>query len=152
MKDDHRQETIDELKAALAELESGDGLERFVEGHGIQSRFFAFAWSEPALRIDFRLPCARVLSDEETQAEDAAAAGAAIRMAILLLVASAGDKLLADDEASLSVTADEGGWNYETRSPDGEIVDSGDDWEPLVARLKTRLADDADAPVSIIWP
>jgi hypothetical protein len=36
------EETIEELRAALAELESGEGLLRFVEGHGLQSRVFAF--------------------------------------------------------------------------------------------------------------
>ena len=33
-----QEETINELKAALAELESDEGLEMFVEGHGLQSR------------------------------------------------------------------------------------------------------------------
>ena len=58
--------------AALAELESGEGLARFVEGHGLQSRFFSFAWESEGLTIDFNLPCERVLADEEDQALDAA--------------------------------------------------------------------------------
>ena len=66
--------------------------------------------------------------------------------------ASGEGRLLAEGEARLSVTADENGCRYETRAPDGEAVDSGEDWAPLVARLKTALPDDADAPVSIIWP
>lgn len=70
-----RQETINELKAALAELESENGLERFLDGHGLQSRVFAFAWNEERLAIDIRLPYARVLEDEETQAADAAMVG-----------------------------------------------------------------------------
>lgn len=153
MEDTVRQATIGELKAALAELESEDGLERFVEGHGLQSRVFAFSWSEPELEIDFRMPYARVLSDKEAQAADAAAVGAAIRLAILLLLAAPGrGGLLAEGEARLSVTGDGDGGRYETQAPDGTPVDSGDGWDPLVARLKAALPDDADAPVSIIWP
>ena len=87
------EETIEELRAALAELESGEGLSRFVEGHGLQSRFFAFSWKSEGLSIDFNLPCGRVLSDEEEQALDAARVGAALRMAILLLTAADGGKL-----------------------------------------------------------
>ena len=40
-----REESIAELKAALEELESGEGLSRFVGGHGLMSRMFAFSWS-----------------------------------------------------------------------------------------------------------
>ena len=97
------EETIEELRAALAELESGEGLSRFVEGHGLQSRFFAFSWKSEGLSIDFNLPCGRVLSDEEEQALDAARVGAALRMAILLLTAADGGKLLFEGEALLSV-------------------------------------------------
>ena len=75
MKDEATAETVGELRAAIAELESEDGLERFVEGHGLQSRYFAFKWDSARLAIDFRLPYARVLSDEEVQAEDAAGVG-----------------------------------------------------------------------------
>ena len=106
------EETIEELRAALAELESGEGLSRFVEGHGLQSRFFAFSWKSEGLSIDFNLPCGRVLSDEEEQALDAARVGAALRMAILLLTAADGGKLLFEGEASLSVAADEDGARY----------------------------------------
>ena len=67
MEDDKLDETIEELKAALAELESEDGLERFVGGHGLQSRFFAFEWRGERLEIDFDLPYARVLSGEGVQ-------------------------------------------------------------------------------------
>ena len=42
MESTKQEETINELKAALAELESDEGLEMFVEGHGLQSRYFAF--------------------------------------------------------------------------------------------------------------
>ena len=60
-----RAEAAEELKAAFAELESGEGLTRFVGGHGIQSRVFEFAWSDPALEIDFRLPWGLALDEEE---------------------------------------------------------------------------------------
>ncbi len=74
-----------ELKAALEELESGEGLSRFVGGHGLMSRMFKFSRSEPTLEIDFRLPYARVLMDEESQNADEAENSMAARMATLLL-------------------------------------------------------------------
>ena len=150
MKDFQREDTIDELRTALAELESDDGLERFVEGHGLQSRIFAFTWSEPSLDIDIRLPYARVLSDEDEQQIDAARVGAALRMAILLLTVAAEGKLLADGEARISVEADEDGARYFIFSPDDETLDSGEDWDALVARLDAALPD--GAAVQIIWP
>ena len=143
-------ETIEELRAALAELDSGEGLGRFVEGHGLQSRFFAFTWESEGLAIEFRLPYARVLSDEDDQSLDAARVGAAIRMAILLLAVSAEGKLLAEGETRISVEADEDGARYSIFGPDGETIDAGDEWDPLVARLDAALPD-ADA-VQVIWP
>ena len=80
-----RAEAAEELRAAFAELESDEGLTRFVGGHGIQSRVFEFEWSDPALEISFRIPYARVLSDEVSQKEDEEEVGAAIRMAIRIL-------------------------------------------------------------------
>ena len=144
------EETIEELRAALAELESGEGLSRFVEGHGLQSRVFAFSWESEGLSIDFELPCERVLSDEEDQALDAARVGAALRMAILLLSVAAEGKLLAEGEARISVSADEDGARYAIVGPDGEEIDAGEDWDPLVARLDAALPDGDD--VQIIWP
>ena len=144
------EETIEELRAALAELESGEGLSRFVEGHGLQSRVFAFSWESEGLSIDFELPCERVLSDEEDQALDAARVGAALRMAILLLSVAAEGKLLAEGEARISVSADEDGARYAVVGPDGEEIDAGEDWDPLVARLDAALPDGDD--VQIIWP
>ena len=144
------EETIEELRAALAELESGEGLSRFVEGHGLQSRVFAFSWESEGLSIDFELPCERVLSDEEDQALDAARIGAALRMAILLLSVAAEGKLLAEGEARISVAADEDGARYAVVGPDGEEIDAGEDWDPLVARLDAALPDGDD--VQIIWP
>ena len=152
MEDDKLDETIEELKAALAELESEDGLERFVGGHGLQSRFFAFEWRGERLEIDFDLPYARVLSGEGVQTEDDANIGAAIRLAILLLVADREGRLLSDGEATLSVFADDQGMGYVISDSEGEILDSGDDWEPLVARLGATVADDDGGGLQIIWP
>ena len=81
-----RAEAVEELRAAFNELKSGEGLTRLVGGHGVQSRVFEFEWSEPALGISFRMPYARVLSDEASQKDDDEEIGAAIRMAILLLM------------------------------------------------------------------
>lgn len=114
------EETIEELRAALAELESGEGLSRFVEGHGLQSRFFAFSWKSEGLSIDFNLPCGRVLLDEEEQALDAARVGAALRMAILLLTAADGGKLYNRLVA----------------------MESGKERDDYIASLRARLAED----------
>ena len=146
-----QEETINELKAALAELESDEGLEMFVEGHGLQSRYFAFSWQSEGLEIEYNLPYARVLSDEDTQKLDASRIGAAIRLAILLLATSSSGALLHDGEASLSVTADDTGASYSIVGSDGEVVDSSDEWEPLIARLEADLPNVGDN-VQIIWP
>ena len=151
MESTKQEETIVELKAALAELESDEGLEMFVEGHGLQSRYFAFSWQSGELEIDYNLPYARVLSDEDAQKLDAARIGAAIRLAILLLASSSSGALLHDGETTLSVTADETGASYSIVDSDGEEVDSGEEWEPLIARLETDLPAAAD-DVQIIWP
>ena len=151
MESTKQEETINELKAALAELESDDGLEMFVEGHGLQSRYFAFSWQSEGLEIEYNLPYARVLSDEDTQKLDAARIGAAIRLAILLLASSSSGALLHDGEASLSVTADDTGASYSIFGSDGEVVDSSDEWEPLIARLEADFPNVGDN-VQIIWP
>ena len=143
-------ETIEELRAALAELESGEGLSRFVEGHGLQSRVFVFSWESEELSIDFVLPCERVLSDEEERALDALRVGSALRLAILLLEAAAEGRLLTEGEAGLSVSADEDGVRYAVSGPDGGVIDEAEDWDPLVARLEAALPDGED--VQIIWP
>ena len=144
------QEAIEELRAALAELESGEGLSRFVEGHGLQSRVFVFSWESEELSIDFELPCERVLSDEEERALDAVRVGSALRLAILLLAAAAEGRLLAEGEAGLSVAADEDGVRYAVSGPDGGVIDEAEDWDPLVARLDAALPDGDD--VQIFWP
>ena len=151
MESTKQEETINELKAALAELESDEGLEMFVEGHGLQSRYFAFSWQSDELEIDYNLPYARVLSDEDAQKLDAARIGAAIRLAILLLASSSSGALLHDGEASLSVTADESGASYSFVDSDGEVSDSGEEWGPLIARLETDLPTAADDG-QVIWP
>ena len=144
-----REDAIAELRAALGELESGEGLSRFVGGHGLMSCLFEFQWNEPALEIDFRLPYARVLAEEESQKEDDAEIGAAIRMAILLLTVAAEGKLLFDGEAALYVSADEDGASYSIKGPNGEMVDAGDDWASLVERLNAVISDDGD--IQVIW-
>lgn len=145
-----KERTIDELKAAVAELESPDGLERFVEGHGLQSQYFAFEWTSPHLEIDFRLPVARVLSGETAQQLDNARIGAACRLAILLLAADEG-ALLADGETMLSVAADDEGERYAIHGRDGEELDAGDEWSGLITRLESTFPDSAGA-MQIIWP
>ena len=151
MESTKQEEAINELKAALAELESDEGLEMFVEGHGLQSRYFAFSWQSEGLEIEYNLPYARVLSDEDAQKLDASRIGAAIRLAILLLATSSSGALLHDGESSLSVTADDTGASYSIVGSDGEVVDYGDEWEPLIARLEADLPNVGDN-VQIIWP
>ena len=151
MESTKQEEAINELKAALAELESDEGLEMFVEGHGLQSRYFAFSWQSEGLEIEYNLPYARVLSDEDAQKLDASRIGAAIRLAILLLASSSSGALLHDGEASLSVTADDTGASYSIVGSDGEVVDSSDEWEPLIARLEADFPNVGDN-VQIIWP
>ena len=146
-----QEETINELKAALAELESDDGLEMFVEGHGLQSRSFAFSWQSDGLEIEYNLPYARVLSEEEEQKLVAARIGAAFRLAILLLATSSSGALLHDGETTLFVTADEAGASYSIVGTDDEVIDSGEDWEPLIARLEADFPNVGDN-VQIIWP
>jgi len=142
-----RAEAVEELRAAFAELESGEGLTRLVGGHGIQSRVFAFAWSESALDISFRIPYGRVLSDEETQKEDDEEVGAAIRMAILLLT-TAGRRT---DGSLIAVSCDDRGTSYAVYDDAGELANSGTDWAPLVKRLESELGDSPE-PLSVIWP
>lgn len=142
-----RAEAAEELRAAFAELESDEGLTRFIGGHGIQSRVFEFEWSEPALEISFHIPYARVLSDEESQKEDDKEIGAAIRMAILLLT-TAGH---GGSASRIEVSCDDRGTSYAVYAEDGELEDSGTDWSPLVRRLGAEL-DNAPEALSIIWP
>ena len=142
-----RAEAVEELRAAFAELESGEGLTRLVGGHGIQSRVFEFEWSDPVLEISFRIPYARVLSDEASQKEDDAEVGAAIRMAMLLLTMAGRMESI----SRIEVSCDDRGMTYSVYASDGELEDSGTDWLPLVKRFETEFGDAAE-PLSIIWP
>ena len=142
-----RAEAVEELSAAAAELESGEGLTRFVGGHGIQSRMFEFEWHEASLEISLRLPYGRVLLDEESQKEDDEEIGAAIRMAMLLL-ATVGQR---ESSSRLEVSCNDHGTAYAIYGADGEIEDSGTDWASLVKRLEAELGD-ATEPLAIFWP
>ena len=142
-----RAEAAEELRAAFAELESDEGLTRFIGGHGVQSRIFEFEWSEPALEISFHIPYARVLSDEESQKEDDEEIGAAIRMAILLLTTAG----RIGSASRIEVSCDDRGTSYAVYAEDGELEDSGTDWSPLVRRLGAEL-DNTPETMSIIWP
>ena len=142
-----RAEAVEELRAAFAEIESGEGLTRLVGGHGIQSRVFEFEWSEPALEISFRIPYARVLSDEASQKGDDEEIGAAIRMAILLLTTA----WRLESVSRMEVSCDDRGTTYAVYGAEGELEDSGADWAPLVKRLETEF-DGGSEPLSIIWP
>jgi len=142
-----RAEAVEELRVAFAELESGEGLTRFVGGHGFQSRVFEFEWREASLQISFRLPYGRVLQDEASQKEDDEEIGAAIRMAMLLLATA--ERM--DASSRLEVSCDDHGTSYVVYSADEEIEDSGTDWAPLVKRLEAGLCDTPDS-LSIIWP
>ena len=148
---EQRAETVEALRFALGELESGNALSGFVEGHGLQSRYFVFSWSSDWLSIEYRLPYARVLSGEEEMGFDNARIGAAIRMAILLLSSTSAEALLHDGEALLSVEAGESGARYAITDPDGEEIDSADDWQPLISRLENDISS-AGESLQIIWP
>ena len=149
-----REDAIAELRAALGEMEGGEGLSRFVGGHGLMSRLFEFHWDEALLEIDFRLPYTRILAEEESQKEDDAEIGAAIRMAILLLtVESQKSESGKPGEEGLRtiVWADERGTGYSILDAEGEVVDSGDDWSGLVHRLESALPD-GEEDLTVIWP
>lgn len=144
---------LDRLKTAIREIETGQPLSDLEGGHGIQSRTFEFTWSTPTLEIDLQMPYARVLDSEETQRDDDAAIGAACRLSILLIEADAAGTLLAEGEASMTVTFDRhDGASYRTTGPDGTLLDSADDWAPLAARLETIFQTDSPDALSIIWP
>ena len=150
MENEAREDAVAELQAALGELERGDGLSRFLGGHGLMSRVFEFKWSEPALEIDFRLPYARVLGDEESQKDDEAEVGAAIRMAMLLLTVE-GQEGGALDGMKVSVWADENGVGYSLSDAEGNTSESGDDWSGIVSRLEANLPEGKES-LAIIWP
>jgi len=146
-----RAEAVAGLEDALEEIESGEGLSTFVEGHGLQSRRFRFEWSEPLLQISYDLPTGRVLSSEDEQKADDAEAGAAIRLALVLLQAFQDGKTKAFEDGILSVSCDEDGARYTIYAPDGSVTDEGDGWAGLVSRLEGLFEDSAEQVV-IFWP
>jgi hypothetical protein len=148
---EQRNDAIAGLRAALLELESGKALTRLVAGHGLMSRTFEFKWNEPELGISIRLPYARVLLKEETQAADSAEIGAAMRMSILLLETAARGALLQDGESRLDVSLVGGVARYRVLGRDGISLDGASDWDGLVARLKPAFPGDGEG-VSIFLP
>lgn len=141
------------LTDAVRELESGAGLSALTGGHGLQSRTFEFSWESPNLAISFAMPYERFYSDEDERAEDEAAIGAACRLAILLIEADAAGSLLCPGESSVSVSFDKlAGRHYSVLTEDGTAVDSGDDWDGLVTRLKHIFTPQDCERLSIIWP
>jgi len=150
MENETRESAVEELQAALGELERGEGLSRFLGGHGLMSRRFEFKWDEPSLEIDFRLPYARVLGDEESQKADDSEIGAAIRMAMLLLTVE-GQKDGPLEGTKASVWADENGVGYSLFDEEGNTTESGGDWSGIVSRLEAALPEGKES-LSIIWP
>ncbi len=148
-----KDDAVNQLKTAIRELESGDGLSALTGGHGFQSRTFEFFWTSPTLVISFVMPYGRVLEDEETQQEDEANIGAACRLAILLIESDAAGSLLAEGENAMNVSFSRlTGAQYYTTAADGEIVDSGGDWSGLVTRFERVFQSNDQDALNIIWP
>ncbi len=148
-----KDEAVNQLKTAIRELESGDGLTFLTGGHGLQSRTFEFSWSTPTLAISLNMPYDRVLEDDETRQTDDTSIGAACRLAILLIESDFAGSLLAEGESAMSVSFDKiTGAHYQTTDANGEIVDSGSDWSGLVARFEHAFQTNDLDSVSIIWP
>ena len=143
--DQIRSDTIEKLQQSLAELEAGDELSNFIAGHGFQSRYFCFDWQEANLSIHIRLPYGRLLDTADDQTQNDLNLGVALRMTILLMkVENAG-------EGTLEVSCDAEGVSYTTFDADGNEVDTGDDWLPLVKRLE-HLSDEDQNAMAVFWP
>ena len=149
--EERRAEALVDLEEALEEIESGEGLSMFVEGHGIQSRVFSFEWSEPQLQISYELPTGRVLSGEEAEKSDDAEIAAAIRMALVLLRTVRDGKMEGAGYGSISVSCDDDGASYAIRAEDGSLIEESEGWSSLVKRLEDVLGDAVEDLV-IIWP
>ena len=149
--EERRAEALVELEDALEEIESGEGLSSFVEGHGIQSRVFRFEWSEPSLQISYELPTGRVLSGEEAEKRDEAEIAAAIRMALILLRAVRDGKMEGAGYGQISVSCDDSGAQYAIRAEDGSMIDESEGWSGLASRLESLLGD-AAGDLIVIWP
>ncbi len=145
---DRRAAALGELQVALEELESGEGLARFVGGHGIQSRTFEFSWSDPAREMDFRLPYMRVLGGEEQMESDNATIGAAIRVAMMLLMAEPESERI----ARVKVVCDDRSTVYQIFSSDGSLVDSGVGLDSLLSLVDTFQTPDNLESMTIIMP
>jgi len=151
---DKIEKAIADLEEVVAGVEAGEVPERFVEGFGLQSRWFSFRWSDEVLALDFNLPCWRVLSSDEDRGSDDAEIAAACRMGMLLLAARRDGGLLRaeDGEASLSAFCSEHGARFTLRDAEGNVLDSGG-WSVLVARLESVFALGAGSPaVSVFYP
>ncbi len=145
---DRRAAAVAELKAALAELESDEGLVRFVGGHGLQSRVFEFQWSDPALELDFRLPYARVLSGEEAMKSDDEEIRAAIKMAMLLMMVD----MESNGIGRIRVARDDRGASYRIYAQDGSLQESGEDWGAILYILDGQFIGDDIASKEIYLP
>ena len=149
--EERRAEALVELEAAIEEIESGEGLSTFVEGHGIQSRVFRFEWNEPLLQIAYELPTGRVLSGEDAEKSDDAEICAAIRMALVLLRSVRDGKIEGAGYGSISVSCDDDGARYAIRAEDGSMIDEAEGWSGLASRLEGVLGD-ASKNMVVIWP
>ncbi len=136
-----------DLEVAFEELRSDEGLEMFVEGHGLQSRRFVWSWSDEKRGIDISLPYARVLSSKEVQSADDDEIEAAIGMAMLVL--ALGDEAI---EGRIEISSGEDGTDYRVWSADGTLEESGKDWGPLVRRLEGLLPAGGEELLDIILP
>ena len=145
-----RIEAIAGLENALNEIESGEGLSTFVEGHGLQSHRFRFEWSEPLLQISYDLPTGRILSPKEDQKMDDAEAGAAIRLALVLLRAFENGTPQEFEDGTLSVSCDDGA-HYKILAEDGSVINAEEGWSGLASRLESVFGDLAE-DLTIIWP
>ena len=149
--EERRAEALVELEEALEEIEGGEGLSTFVEGHGIQSRAFRFEWSEPKLQISYELPTGRVLSGEEAEKRDEAEIAAAVRMALVLLRSARDGKIEGAGYGSISVSCDDDGARYAIRAEDGSTIAESEGWSSLVKCLEDVLGD-ASEDLVVIWP
>lgn len=126
------------MKTVLVKFESCEELSHFVGRHGLMSRMFEFKWSKPTLEIDFHLPYARFLMDEESQKADETEISTVIRMAILLLTVE-GQKSKSPEKLSLNVWANMDGIGYALHDEEWNEIDSAYDWTGLVHRLDAAL-------------
>ncbi len=68
-----------------------------------------------------------------------------------MLSSSDAGTLLQEGEKSISVFADQSGPGYSVTGENGEEIDSGDSFEPLVARMDTTFGGEKEQLV-VIWP